>query len=275
MDKLGIKAGLNQYWYVANITCHSSDYLGLSNYVDTPGFPFTPSPDKGSGVHKSLTATNEDIEFYNALKRCASLAYSVYPLASEHLHHYLSNSGNPRSFDLKTFIKSKGLQQAIHNELISLKQFAKTAKTGTYSVRSTSATAGYFKQEDDENLFFAIGGFQLWGNGRLEVCQNGTFQASLTLSFFDRYNWNDFDGVEKTVSLTQAIMLQSIISHPNSELFLIEINGKNGRVYVADEAMGRMHKVGLAQEYDIKGEIKIKVSGSLNGEDHTFEISGR
>ena len=197
MDKLGIKAGLNQYWYVANITCHSSDYLGLSNYVDTPGFPFTPSPDKGSGAHKSLKATNEDIEFYKALKRCALLAHVVYPLASEHLRHYLSNSGNPRSFDLKTFIKSKGLQQAIHNELISLKQFAKTAKTGTYSVRSTSSIAGYFKQKDDENPFFAIGGFQLWGNGRLEVCQNGTFQASLTLSFFDRYNWNDFDGVEK------------------------------------------------------------------------------
>ena len=70
-------------------------------------------------------------------------------------------------------------------------------------------------------------------------------------------------------------MLQFIISHPNSELFSIEINDENGIIYVADEAMGRMHKVGLAQEYDIKGEIKIKVSGSLNGEDHTFEISGR
>ena len=49
-DKLGIKAGLNQYWYVANITCHSSDYLGLSNYAATPGPSFTPSPDKGSGA---------------------------------------------------------------------------------------------------------------------------------------------------------------------------------------------------------------------------------
>ncbi|MBR2037529.1 MAG: hypothetical protein IKA09_07330 [Lachnospiraceae bacterium] len=130
-------------------------------------------------------------------------------------------------------------------------------------------------REDDENLFLAIGGFQLWGNGHLEVCQNGTYQANLTLSFFDRYNWDDFKGVEKTVSRTRAKVLQFIISHPNSELFSIDINDKNGIIYVADEAMGRMHKVGLAQEYDIKGEIKIKVSGSLNGDDADFVISGR
>jgi hypothetical protein len=85
----------------------------------------------------------------------------------------------------------------------------------------------YCSQSQSRDWFFAIGGFTYWYTAEVQVLPSEAGPPQITMIFtlhiFDRYNWDQ----------GKAVTIAGIT--------------------VKDEQLGRLHRVGLAQEYDVNG----------------------
>jgi hypothetical protein len=91
------------------------------------------------------------------------------------------------------------------------------------------AENGYNTKVENQNWYYAIGGYSSWGVGKAVVSgdtAHRTFSVDFEYKFYDRYNW---DGGKS-----------------------VTIHG----ITVTDAFMGEFHRQGLAKEYDCYGSFK-------------------
>jgi hypothetical protein len=153
--------------------------------------------------------------------------------AANNLNHYLDNTGKDFTNSPDAIMKDiASFKQAV-NALAT--QHAKDAfKAGQTESGATKTfvspwTSFYATKELSKDWFFALGGFSYAVAGTVATKKSGTAWTS-SLSYkvylFDRYNWDTGKGV--TI----------------------------GPFEFKDTELGRMHIVGLAREYIVRGTSK-------------------
>ncbi|MFE0730386.1 hypothetical protein ACFW2X_19455 [Streptomyces antibioticus] len=196
------------------------------------------SPDPGSGVFDSEEPTAEDLWF---LARAQGIAaggdFTGEVGASRNLEHYLSATGEPLDLDVDRILQDdSGLRHNVTSLHITpneetwrrqgLDAFERAGGDKTVVVPVESVAAGRTLQSDE--WFHAIGSHQQNVSGMVTVSpgENGKPKVSLDyqVNIWDRYNWDAGKSTEFP-----------------------------GGVVIPDSEMGRLHTVGFAQEFDMRG----------------------
>ena len=243
-DPIGFNGNdTNLYRYVGNRIGISFDIYGLSEYQEGD---FTPTiiNDLGSGEHGCLadSMTENEQKLYDNMQWVVFFANVWgYHDAAKHLRHYLNNTGNDLEIDLARFIREVPSAQPIIDEEISMaKNFAETIKDkNSFKISSSRTTEGY-ATKDTPNWFYAVGGYSLYGKGEVSLC-NDEYTMIFTIYFDDRYNWDAGKGVK-------------IFGYP-----------------ISDVSLGRLHQVGLGQEFNIKGEVQYIIKWKKGTESYAIK----
>jgi hypothetical protein len=207
----------------------------MAKYKIGSGDP-TITPDAGAGKWDSESTTWE-----MRLKKAAVInilphAYLIIgDDATKHMAHYLKNSGKDYTIDLEDMLDDVPNEKMLYeSELAEAKIFVETLPVGTHNITSDRASGGYVKQSENTNWYFATGGYSAWGKGVATVTADATgkkgYELDFEYKFFDRYNW---DG------------------------------GKSVTIFgikVTDAFMGRFHREGIAQEFNMNGSVKKNVN---------------
>lgn len=195
------------------------------------------SRDTGAGAWNSEATTWEMRAKKAALIQGLGAAYVVIgDDATNHLAHYLNNSGRDYTIDLEGLLDDvKGEKELYNRELATAKRYVESLnRTGQFEITSSSTRGGYIYKSENSNWFFAVGGYSTWGKGIANVTSDSMGRKSYSLEFeykfFDRYNW---DGGKSVTIFGQKI---------------------------TDEFMGRFHREGLAKEFDMYGSYKQTVN---------------
>jgi hypothetical protein len=156
--------------------------------------------------------------------------------AARHMRHYLGNTGatliiNPDNMmrDVEPLRMAFDVQvahaQATVNERIAAMGDNVTA--ANYVLTGERHSDVYCSQSISADWFYAVGGFTYWYTAEVAVTPVADGPPRITMIFtlhvHDRYNWDQGKQVQ--------------------------IAG----ITVTDEQLGRLHRVGLAQEYDVEG----------------------
>ncbi len=203
------------------------------------------SPDTGSGGWCSAPQTAE----YLVYKRALEMAMDTHGLditigvdAVSHMRHYMNNTGNDYLLNMPELMaKSTQLRQQFDQEFAEAKAFSQTLHGGPHAIISSQPGHGYFRKTQDQNLFYAIGGYTYWGQGKLTIGQSIQGVAQYTLDFefhfYDRYNW---DG-GKSVTLAS--------------------------IKITDEFMQKFHQQCYAREYNLRGTLKHRIKWQQSATD--------
>jgi hypothetical protein len=196
------------------------------------------TPDKGSGPWCAAPQTFE----YAAYKRAISVAMGlqqvelkVGPQAIAHMRHYLGNTGQDLKVDMGALMAKSHKLRALHDaELLAARRFAETLQPGLHAITSSKTSGGYFRLSDEPHLFYAIGGYVYWGQGRVNVTTEASlrrYRLDFEFHFFDRYNWDK----GKTTPLTDTFKIK-------------------------DDLLQELHKRCYAREYDVRGVSRQQVA---------------
>ncbi|MGW0365284.1 hypothetical protein [Streptomyces sp. NPDC002990] len=164
--------------------------------------------------------------------------------ASRHMEHYVDNSGEPMKLPVDTMLTDDpGFQTHIANNHLqeygvvwrdqALAEFQRNGGRPVVIPVETSSGADYsFTQKSNENWFYAVGSTRSNVTGVVTVVPGSDGVPLVGLEYqvnaWDRYNWDEGKGVD--------------------------VLG----VSIPDGEMGRQHKVGMAQEYDMVGSSSVK-----------------
>jgi hypothetical protein len=188
-------------------------------------------PDAGAGAwnveSRSLDTTAFQIAFYNYY------AHAIVVIGDDavaHMNHYFRNTGNDYTIDLEGMVDETPSAKLLYEREQALaKVYVESLPVGTHSFTSRTAVNGYNGQRENRNWFFAIGGYSVWSKGTATVSLGAGGARSYTMNweykFFDRYNWDGGKSVD---------------------LF---------GVTITDAFMGRMHREGIAREYNCYGSF--------------------
>lgn len=204
-----------------------------------PGFPTPPAPPAsgdGSGTHGVDSPSLGDRLFEQVAYRAADAADAIgMSNAARHMRHYLGNSGETLNVDPA---RMKADMPAIRTEMdrsfqtqvrdVALREVQQNWDGKATSFQITTPWNGaYATKGMSQDWFYGIGGFSYAHTATVTVTPGADGAANVRIDsqthVFDRYNW---DG-GKAVTI--------------------------GPVTVTDERMGRLHEVGLAQEYEVRG----------------------
>jgi hypothetical protein len=203
--------------------------------------PPTINPDRGSGPWCSAPQTADMLVYKRAIEfaldtRAVDLAIGADAVL--HMRQYLNNTGNDLRLNVAALMqKSKQLREHYTDELRVAKAFCETLPPGRHAISSSKLGAGYFRQSEDTNLYFAIGGYSFWGQGKLNVNSHNReslreYVLEFEFHFFDRYNWD----AGKSVSIAG--------------------------MKITDDFMQKFHRQCYAREYDVRGLAKDRVTWS-------------
>jgi hypothetical protein len=155
----------------------------------------------------------------------AEAAELIYQDAGAHMLHFLDNTGSTYTIRYSTLISDVQSARTVRNtEIDEALAFSETINKDDFDITSTSATTGYATKTESANWYYAVGGYSAFGKGRVKRC-NENYKMTFTLKFRDRYNWDTGKGVT--------------------------ING----IVIPDTSLGRLHAVGIAQEFNMVGEV--------------------
>jgi hypothetical protein len=150
--------------------------------------------------------------------------------AVAHMGHYLMGSGRPYNIDLAGMVEEVPSAKIRYSqEIAQAKKFVETLEVGTHQITSRSAEKGYNQKAENQNWYYAIGGYVRWGKGQAtitQIPQGRSYVLEFSYHFYDRYNW---DG-GKSVTLFG--------------------------VKITDQFMGEFHRQGLAREFDCNGSVR-------------------
>ncbi|WP_422960177.1 hypothetical protein [Undibacterium sp. Xuan67W] len=199
------------------------------------------SPDPGSGQWCSETQTANFLVYKRALEMAMdthAVDVTIGVDAVKHMRHYMNNTGNDYMLDMADLLKkSSQLKQKYEADLALAKTFVKNLADGEYDITSQKLGHGYFYKSQDINLFFAIGGYSFWGQGKVNISsQKGitTYVLDFEFHFYDRYNW---DG-GKSVTIAG--------------------------IQITDAFMQKFHRQCYAKEFDVRGLFKQTMSWTEN-----------
>lgn len=191
-------------------------------------------PDVGSGPWCSEPQTARFLVYKRALEAALDthlLTLAPGPDAVRRMRHYLNNTGQDLPVDVSALLaRSAQLSQQYAEELTAAQTFAQQLPAGRHDISSTRLAQGYFRQSQDANLFFAIGGYSYWGHGSVAISApergDQEYEMDFSFEFFDRYNW---DG-GKQVTMAGVV--------------------------VTDAFMQNFHRQCYAREYDLRGTLR-------------------
>ena len=218
------------------------------------------TPDAGAGKWCSEPASSKNSAFKAVLVPMldgAALELAVGPEASAQMKHYMGNSGLEFHHNVAALIKkSHYLRTLFTQEVEQAKAFCEQLNPGTnIPICSTQTAGGYFRRDSDPHLFFAIGGFQYWGQGLVDVVALPDRYRYLCLKFefhlYDRYNWDKGKFIE--------------INTPWDGLM-----ARKHRI--DDEQLQEFHRQCLAQEYDVRGLAKQTFEWHIEVRNNPFDV---
>ncbi len=155
--------------------------------------------------------------------------------AARHMRHYLGNTGADLQVDPDLMLRDVPDLAAAYDAHIASLQAEANQTAHAMSISGSVSTSlqtprmsdVYCDKSASADWFYAIGGFTYWVTAEVTFTlqPDGTIQAEMVtqLHIFDRYNW---DG-GKAVTI--------------------------GGITVTDEQLGRLHRVGLAREFEVHG----------------------
>jgi len=191
----------------------------------------TITPDPGAGAFDSESRSLDTTAFQLAFFRFQFEAVVVIgDDAVKHMRHYLGETGADYTIDLEDMLSDVPSAKVLYDrELALAKRYVEGLPVGTHAFTSSRAVNGYNRQGESSNWYFAIGGYSVWSKGTATVGTGSgggrSYQMTWEYKFFDRYNW---DGGKKVT------------------LFGFTIT---------DEFMGRMHREGIAKEFNCYGSV--------------------
>lgn len=217
-----------------------------------PGTPWHPN-DPGMGEHGAAGTGIKDRMFHLALQNAVIVADSAGLVnASRHLNHYLDNSGDPLDIDVDRMMRDVPEYASAVDGIVSTKTDVWKAQALEEFRRSGGAPVSipvdsgwkgtYITQNQSQDWFLAIGGCETNVSGVVTVRPDEHGQPQVAMEYQvnvrDRYNWDgkqdeDGDGKPDTKSVT--------------------IGGQK----FEDRQLGKLHEVGLAQEYDVRGNSDV------------------
>jgi RHS repeat-associated protein len=220
----------NGYTYVNNNPWTKLDPFGLTSYDVGPNPPALRPPDVGSGKHGRYEPGLGDYATELKWDLGAGWAGIVkgWDDASEHMHHYLGNSGDEYTIDAEgLFTEDPRSATNLYNDLNNAIEFVESADSPSarFPFHIISQQCDQGKTDKGGNWFYAVNGYQYWGSGLVDKVGNGSYSMEFTIHFDDTYNWD----IGKGTDLAQ------------------------------DTELGRLHVVGLAQEYHMTGSYTITV----------------
>ncbi|WP_405483097.1 hypothetical protein [Streptomyces sp. NBC_00009] len=195
------------------------------------------SPDEGSGAFNTEDPTAKDLWY---LARAQGIAaggdFTGENAASRNMEHYLGKTGEPLDLDIDRILQDdSGFRNdvSVHidqNQDVWRKQgldaFEKAGGDKTVVVPVESKAVGRTFQSDE--WFHAVGSHQQNVSGMVTVSPGEDGKPKVSLDYqanvWDRYNWD----------AGKSTTFPGIGEIPDSE-------------------MGRLHKTGLAQEFDMRG----------------------
>ena len=259
-DPIAEQGGWNLYRIVKNGITYDTDCLGLASYIEGDA-DFIPTPDEGAGKYKTQPVEIRDqiIKKY-LIKDILPLLKFPMPLAAKHMKHYLQNTGTKMALDVEYLYNKKypNFLETLEKEIKEARNFSDTLSEGSHPITSTQSVTGYFG-DDIKDLYYAIGGYRAWGKGTVEIKKNIRI-LKLKYTVNDRYNWD----VGKTVDLNFSNLigkwawenLLMIMGMAIGKTGPIRVEGHN--LVIEDEALARLHRQGIAKEFDIKGSMEIE-----------------
>ncbi|MFC0599371.1 hypothetical protein [Streptomyces palmae] len=201
------------------------------------------APDAGSGRHGAESPGLGESWTKTKMKLLAEGAdWTGKPDASRNMVHYLENSGDPMKLPVdKMLSDDSDFRNRIEDDINArrnkwrmqaLEEFRKNGGKPV-AIRVETANNDFsFSKATDENWYYAVGSTRTNVTGVVTVVPDAHGNPKVGLDYqvnaWDRYNWDEGKGV-------------SI-----------------GPLEIPDGEMGRMHKTGLAQEYDMAGSSSVK-----------------
>ena len=202
-------------------------------------YRFDSSRVDGSGPYGVRTPIPEDREIHLIFRGVAGGAnfawfarlvglgnFENLPNASRHMNHYLDNSGQPLTIDMNEFMKVPDVKENVNRAIAQAKKAIERSRKykGLQPGAKINGPHQSSRITKDESVdwFFAVGDYQYWWEA-------DPVSGEITVQIRDKYNWDQGKDVN--------------------------ILG----VTIKDEVLGSLHQAGLAQEYDVKGEYKIRI----------------
>ncbi|MGW3568932.1 hypothetical protein ACWDSL_34600 [Streptomyces sp. NPDC000941] len=201
------------------------------------------SPDAGSGPHGAESPGMAELETRAKMQLLAEGAdLRGMTDAARHMMHYLDNTGRPMYLPVDKMLSAdKGFQAHIdkqirdHQNEWRKKALAEFWRNGGKPVAipvQTGNRSYSFDQEKDPNWFFAVNATNSNVTGVVTVEADASGKPKVGLDYqtnaWDRYNWDKGKGVDI------------------------------GPIDVPDGQPSRLHKTGLAQEFDVSGSSSVK-----------------
>jgi hypothetical protein len=206
----------------------------------------------GSGAWGSETADRgvTDRANHYMWTRVALVAETMgMPNAARHMRHYLGNTGAPLEVNVDLMLRDvEPLRLAYDRQVADARQKAElrvadmggNVQATNFMLTGDRLSDVYCSQSVSRDWFFAIGGFTYWYTAEVQVLPVAAGPPQITMIFtlhiFDRYNWDQ----------GKAVTIAGIT--------------------VKDEQLGRLHRVGLAREYE--------VNGAATPSNHTWSYTG-
>ena len=222
----------------------SSGAMGLGAPVPGESAPM-PRPDpwqypgdsegEGSGPHAQRGANLGDHLKHEAATSAAYGMAPFWPDASRNLFHFLNNSGKPLDMNTNGMLNDlpelrdnteSDLQQKINDATTEAKASGYTGPV-TYPF-VTNWTESYADKSENQNWFYATGGYHYATAGTITVYPDGSYKYAYQVHTADRYNW---DGDKKTGI---------------------------GPLTIHDTELQELHRAGIAQEFDLVGESSVR-----------------
>lgn len=165
----------------------------MPNYIEGTTDPKV-TIDAGSGEWCSAGKFSDKLFHYKqyidkALSGNVFLSHR-FPDAYKNLKHYFENTGGDLKLDMVELMKkSDQLRRYYNNELMQAKKFCETlpASSEPYNIVSSTIGTGDFADENNANLFLAIGGYQYWGKGIVTITEvEGGREQCIPTGKYDR-----------------------------------------------------------------------------------------
>ncbi|MGW7230586.1 hypothetical protein [Streptomyces cyaneofuscatus] len=260
------RAELRRLWESLSPEARAQLWLGQKEDLMAAGIlsPTMPqiAADGGAGKHDSQSAGFDEWVSRQKMQLLTEGAdWKGMTDASRHMDHYLGNSGRPMQLPVDKMMADVPAFKSYVDDTVRLNQeewrkraveeFRKNGgKPVAFPVEAKQPEGFYFTQKDNENWFYAVGGANSNVTGVVTAVPDADGNPKVSLDYqanvWDRYNWDEGKGV------------------------------KVGPLDIPDGQMAKLHRVGLAQEFDMAGSSDVRHYdlGSANPTDNPLPGPG-